>query len=267
MDCNVIKDLLPLYVDQQTSEDSNRLIEAHIAQCPQCRQILNQMQEPLEPDPIDEVQELINQICAKKRRRKVITILAIVLPVLVLLLGWWIYMEAHFQNYKHVVASTNEARILKEEPKVELTQAEKDLAKVIFDHPAIQEAMIREPQSEEDTSYDNVALDQINDLLNGIIPTGEKYSMVEVCRKNLVCISYGSDEKRTFIYYYNSDTFGCADVVEKSVIEYEWEQREDGIIVPPLAKRIYTAQYISVLNKTSYEKRNAVKQLFSFLDD
>ena len=267
MDCNVIKDLLPLYVDQQTGEESNQLIEAHIAQCPQCRQLLNQMRQPLEPEPVDEVRELINRICAKKRRRKVITILAIVLPVLALLIGWWIHMETNFQSYKSVAVSTNEARILKEEPKVEVTQAEKDLAKVIFDHPAIQEAMAREPQSEEDTSYDNVALDQINDLLNGIIPTGEKHSMVEVCRKNLVCISYGSDEKRTFIYYYNSDTFGCADVVEKSVIEYEWEQREDGLIVPPLAKRICTAQYISVLNKTSYEKRIAVKQLFSFLDD
>ncbi len=44
MDCNVIKDLLPLYVDGVCSMESRELIEAHLAQCPECQKNLESMQ-------------------------------------------------------------------------------------------------------------------------------------------------------------------------------------------------------------------------------
>lgn len=45
MDCNVIKDLLPLYVDECCSEESSRLVSDHLATCESCRKIYNQMKE------------------------------------------------------------------------------------------------------------------------------------------------------------------------------------------------------------------------------
>lgn len=44
MDCNVIKDLLPLYADGVCSNESRELIEAHLAQCEECRRDLERMQ-------------------------------------------------------------------------------------------------------------------------------------------------------------------------------------------------------------------------------
>ncbi len=44
MNCNTIQDLLPLYVDGCCSEESAKLIEEHIRDCPECRKILEQMQ-------------------------------------------------------------------------------------------------------------------------------------------------------------------------------------------------------------------------------
>lgn len=38
--CDDIQDLLPLYIDGLTSEDSSRLIEEHIASCPGCVKVL-----------------------------------------------------------------------------------------------------------------------------------------------------------------------------------------------------------------------------------
>ena len=45
MDCNVIMDLLPLYVDECCSEESARLVAEHLDTCASCRRIYDQMRE------------------------------------------------------------------------------------------------------------------------------------------------------------------------------------------------------------------------------
>ena len=44
MECNVIRDLLPLYVDGCCSHESAELVKMHISTCPKCQHFLNQMQ-------------------------------------------------------------------------------------------------------------------------------------------------------------------------------------------------------------------------------
>ncbi|SFE44000.1 zf-HC2 domain-containing protein [Thermophagus xiamenensis] len=41
--CSVVQDLLPLYVERMTSEESNLLIEDHLTDCNKCRNILNSL--------------------------------------------------------------------------------------------------------------------------------------------------------------------------------------------------------------------------------
>lgn len=43
MNCNVIRDLLPLYADQICSEESRVLVDGHLAQCRDCSALLRQM--------------------------------------------------------------------------------------------------------------------------------------------------------------------------------------------------------------------------------
>ena len=45
LDCNVIMDLLPLYVDECCSEESERLVAEHLEACESCRKIYDQMRE------------------------------------------------------------------------------------------------------------------------------------------------------------------------------------------------------------------------------
>ena len=45
MDCNVIMDLLPLYVDECCSEESERLVAEHLEACESCHKIYDQMRE------------------------------------------------------------------------------------------------------------------------------------------------------------------------------------------------------------------------------
>ena len=37
MKCEIIKDLIPLYLDNVCSEDSRKLVEDHLSECSECR--------------------------------------------------------------------------------------------------------------------------------------------------------------------------------------------------------------------------------------
>lgn len=43
--CDVVQDLLPLYVDGVCSADSRQLVDAHLAECDDCRRVLANLQE------------------------------------------------------------------------------------------------------------------------------------------------------------------------------------------------------------------------------
>ena len=46
MDCNVIRDLLPLYVDDCCTEQSNMLVQEHLGSCKGCQRIYAAMKTP-----------------------------------------------------------------------------------------------------------------------------------------------------------------------------------------------------------------------------
>lgn len=46
MNCNIIKDLMPSYIDQICSKETTIAIEEHIEQCQKCREMLQLMQQP-----------------------------------------------------------------------------------------------------------------------------------------------------------------------------------------------------------------------------
>lgn len=58
MKCEIIRDLLPSYVDGLTSAESNREIETHIETCEPCRKILEQMQEDVQEKPAKEKRKI-----------------------------------------------------------------------------------------------------------------------------------------------------------------------------------------------------------------
>ena len=45
MDCNIIRDLIPLYIDDCCSEKSKEAVKAHLESCEKCRDLLNAMSE------------------------------------------------------------------------------------------------------------------------------------------------------------------------------------------------------------------------------
>ncbi|MDD6492855.1 MAG: zf-HC2 domain-containing protein [Firmicutes bacterium] len=45
--CDIIEDLLPLYVEHIETEDTRAVVEAHLAGCPVCREKAEQMGRPV----------------------------------------------------------------------------------------------------------------------------------------------------------------------------------------------------------------------------
>lgn len=50
INCNIIKDLLPLYIDNLTSNESNEIIEEHLNSCNECQIVYEQMNAPIEAE-------------------------------------------------------------------------------------------------------------------------------------------------------------------------------------------------------------------------
>ena len=85
--CEVIRDLLPSYVDGLSSEVTNQMIREHLEECEECRNILAAMREGE-----SKVQENLREIdflkkTNKKMRRDVITAVLGVLAAIVLIGG------------------------------------------------------------------------------------------------------------------------------------------------------------------------------------
>lgn len=90
MNCDIIKDLLPLYCDGVCSEETNRAVEEHLTTCPACRALLDEMrQEPVMPEPIrtqaKQEAKVLQGVKRKFSLRRRLSVLAVALVAMVAL--------------------------------------------------------------------------------------------------------------------------------------------------------------------------------------
>ncbi len=90
--CNIIRDLLPLYVEDMVSDDSRKMVDAHLCQCDACAQVLTDMKKDTalpaetETESLDKVRKMI-------LRRRILCAIASVftlLTILSLVVTWFI---------------------------------------------------------------------------------------------------------------------------------------------------------------------------------
>lgn len=115
MSCNVIRDILPSYIDGVCSEESAKCVEEHLASCAECREIYEAMKEDMgtgagagaiSVDTEKIMKEVGARIAADTRRKTSVyraIIIAIVLIVVVLFLPIRSIpadkMDVSYQNY------------------------------------------------------------------------------------------------------------------------------------------------------------------------
>ena len=92
--CQIIRDILPLYVDDVVSDDTRHMVEEHLVHCDDCRRLAAEMQGeivlPVENDtrPLQHFKE------AWKRKKVMIAAISVVVTLLVsLLIGTAVVVE------------------------------------------------------------------------------------------------------------------------------------------------------------------------------
>ncbi len=62
MNCNIVRDLIPLYIDGCCSIESRKLVEDHIKECRQCRLMLEEMNAPADVVSVSPVPAVFHKI-------------------------------------------------------------------------------------------------------------------------------------------------------------------------------------------------------------
>ena len=94
LDCCVVRDLLPSYLEELTEAETTAMVKEHIEHCEACRQLENDMrvQVPVEKAP----QRALKFLRRVKRTRLMAAILS---AIVALFCMWWLYdQEFHYAN-------------------------------------------------------------------------------------------------------------------------------------------------------------------------
>ena len=103
-ECNIIRDILPLYVEDMVSADTSAFVEEHLEKCPECRAELNKMKNPSAFEPIaTDIQvndaEPLKTIKKKWTKRNRIMIgTTVIVTALIVLLGYYFIGTGFFDK-------------------------------------------------------------------------------------------------------------------------------------------------------------------------
>ncbi|GAA0294932.1 hypothetical protein GGQ92_000703 [Gracilibacillus halotolerans] len=91
VNCNIIQDVLPLYVDDIVSKETKEMVDAHVIECETCRKELDMMKEKLFL-PIENKSPQLQKISKQWRKKKSIVSLISVIGTAVVLIGIFSYL-------------------------------------------------------------------------------------------------------------------------------------------------------------------------------
>ena len=99
--CNVIQDLLPLYVEDIISEESAKIVEEHVQNCNNCQEILDEMKDTKTESITDDFQKVPLQLVKKNlKKRKIEAIILSALFVFLVMLTMFSYLtRPHYVPY------------------------------------------------------------------------------------------------------------------------------------------------------------------------
>ncbi|MGO1470546.1 MAG: zf-HC2 domain-containing protein [Tissierella sp.] len=143
MNHNVFRDLAPTYIDNLTSEETNKLIEEHLKDCKECREYLDQMKEDVLLGSKDEKEEEKRNIdyfkkVRSKQRKKVFTIVGSLLSVfLIILISFYILISHQLKplpEAKRNISTTNIKMVVDMEDVANRTPIVRTYTKKEFDN-------------------------------------------------------------------------------------------------------------------------------------
>ena len=160
MNHNVFRDLAPSYIDNLTSEETNKLMEKHLIECKDCRDFLDEMREDLSLEIEDERRKDIKNVdylkkIRSKNRKKTLTIVGSLLSIFtIIIIALFIYLDWSFTPLPEEKRNISSSDV-----------------KMIVDFPDVDDRIpiIRTYTKEEFTDFDKREIEDIKDTINGNI--------------------------------------------------------------------------------------------------
>ena len=216
MTCDVIRDLMPLCADGMASAESRAAVEEHIRTCADCRALYESMcapveaqQAPREPDYMAAVRRQ-----KKENRRFFLLTYGVTLGVLLLLVvGWKVRDLLRTQVWYLESLPITAEQLAEEMPQALLTRAEKDLAKVIFSMPEVQEALANPSDDPLATLPEELYRELM--IQAGFDPDGVRYGYADIMG-NTVFLDWYNEEYRCILEFMDTDQSGHADILRKT---------------------------------------------------
>lgn len=105
--CNVIQDILPLYLDNAVSEDTAKMVEEHLHTCKECMEYKKKMEADIVVTENNEGKKLLRKINDRIRKKIVVSVVAAIAALAALIVGG-IYVYKWMQVNKMTRLSINE---------------------------------------------------------------------------------------------------------------------------------------------------------------
>lgn len=107
-DCKIVQDLLPNYIENLTSEETNNYIKEHLEQCNECNNIFENMKKELEPGNGKIDKREINYIKKYSSKLKILrNALIIIIILFVIIVGRKTIILTDLQNKAEKMKNTN----------------------------------------------------------------------------------------------------------------------------------------------------------------
>ena len=91
-ECNLVADLLPIYLDKKASNDTKKLVEKHLESCPECKDMYAAMSADV---------SIKKETCIKRRRKMKATtklVLGLILYVVIIILALIVFTITHVEG-------------------------------------------------------------------------------------------------------------------------------------------------------------------------
>ena len=87
LNCNIIRDMLPMYAEGLTSEESNIAIQQHLEQCEDCRKCLENLQKPIAGPTVPKMEIDYMRKVKKSFQRRTYILAGVIAVFCIILLG------------------------------------------------------------------------------------------------------------------------------------------------------------------------------------
>ncbi len=98
-DCKIVQDLLPNYIENLTSKETNNFIEEHLKECDECQKILENMKKDLQTDSVKRDNREVKYIKKYNSKLKILrNILLFIIVLFIIIVGRKTFILVNLSN-------------------------------------------------------------------------------------------------------------------------------------------------------------------------